>query len=119
MLGRIDVEVAQAVRGEVELRDHRRGAEREVVAVADVHGGAGEPLAGGRAADVGAGLEHERAQPGAGEIGGGDQAVVAAADDDRVVVVARPGAGRDVFWIAVMTCPFPSVTVSRGQLPTA
>ena len=36
-----------------------------------------------------AGLEHDGAQPGPGEVGGGDQAVVATADDDRVVRARR------------------------------
>ena len=34
-----------------------------------------------------AGLEHDRPQPGPGEVGGGDEPVVAAADDDRVVLL--------------------------------
>ena len=37
-----------------------------------------------RAADLVAALEHEHAAPGAGEVGGGGEAVVAGADDDRV-----------------------------------
>ena len=64
-----------------------------MVAVADVDGGAGELLAGGRSADVGAGLEQQRAHAGAGEVGGGDQPVVAGADHDRVEVVARSRRG--------------------------
>ena len=46
----------------------------------------------GRAADDRAGLEHERAQAGPGEVGRGDEPVVAAADDDGVVVGARRAA---------------------------
>ena len=49
---------------------------------------AGEGLAGRRAADDRAGLEHERAQPGPGQVGRGHQPVVPAADDDRVVIGA-------------------------------
>ncbi len=97
VLRRIEVEVAQAVGGEVEFVHHRRGAEREMVAVADVDRRAGELLAGRRSADVGPGLEHQRAQAGAGEIGRGDEAVVASADHDGVEVVARP-APRSWFW---------------------
>ena len=51
---------------------------------------AGERLARRRAADDRAGLEHERAQPGLGEVGRGDQPVVPGADDDRVVVGVGP-----------------------------
>ena len=44
-----------------------------------------------RAAEDVALLEDERLQPGAGEVGGADQAVVAAADDDRVVGLGQGG----------------------------
>ena len=52
VLGGFDVEVLQPERRQVELRHHRCRAEREVVAVADVDGDAGERLAGCRPADV-------------------------------------------------------------------
>lgn len=39
-------------------------------------------------------FQHQHGTPGAGQVGGGDQAVVAAADDHRVVRVVRPGSGR-------------------------
>ena len=86
MLGRLDVDVPQAEAGEVEFLDDRRGAEGEVIAVADVHRRACEPFARGRAADIGAGFDQQRPHPGSGEICGRDQPVVAGADDDGVEV---------------------------------
>ena len=43
-----------------------------------------------------AGLEHDGAQAGPGEVGRGDQAVVAAADDDRVDVARDPSSTGEV-----------------------
>ena len=48
-----------------------------------------ELLGDGRAAEDVAPLEDERLHPGAGQVGGADQAVVAAADDDRVVALGQ------------------------------
>src|SRR5690606_3849804 len=42
-----------------------------------------------RAADDAAPFEHAHLQPGAGEVGGADQAVVAAADDQYVAIPCR------------------------------
>ena len=93
-LGRIDVEVAQAVRGQVELLHDRRGAEHAVIAVADVHPGA-ERVDGRRApAHLGAGLQDHDVHTGAGEVGGADQPVVARSDDDRAVVHGGHSRGR-------------------------
>jgi len=83
---------AQAVIGKGQLLDHRRRAERDVVAVADVHRAAGERLARRGAADRGAGLDDQRAQTGLGEVRRADQPVVPCADDDRIEV--RRPAGR-------------------------
>ena len=85
--GRVDLDVLEAVTLEVELADHRRRAERHVVAAAHVDHGPGERLAGGGAADVGARLEQERRSARPGEIGGGHQSVVPGTDDDGVDVV--------------------------------
>ena len=87
-LCRLDVEVAQAVIGEAQFFDDRGGSEGDVVAVADVHRAATERLAGSRAAHRAAGLDQQRAQTGAGEIGGTDQAVVACPHHDGVDIVA-------------------------------
>ncbi len=87
MLGRFDVDVLESQILQTELFDHGGGAERQVVAVADVHGDAGELLACCGAADVGARLDQQRRQAAAGEVGGGDQTVVAGADHDRIEVV--------------------------------
>ena len=46
-------------------------------------------LADGRAAHDVAALEHQRAQPFAREVGGGDEAVVPATDDDDVVLLSH------------------------------
>jgi creatinine amidohydrolase len=89
MTRRVDVLVPQSMVGEAELLDHRRRPEREVVAVADVDRGAGEVLAGRRAADLIARFDEYDRKSGAGEVGRGDQPVVAGADDDRVTVVVR------------------------------
>ena len=85
-LRRLQVEVAQAVVRQAQLLGDRGGAERDVVAVADVDRAAPERLAGGGAADGGPGLQQEGAHPAPGEVGGAHQAVVAGADDDGVVV---------------------------------
>ena len=84
---RLHVEVAQAVRGEVELVDHRRRAERDVVAVADVHAWRRRTARSPPCRRRSGGPRAERAQPGPGQVGGGDEPVVPGADDDRVVVV--------------------------------
>jgi hypothetical protein len=86
---RIDVEVLQPEPAEVELVDHRRRAERDVVAVADVDGRAGELLARSRSADLGARLEEQRPHAGAREVGRGDETVVSRAHDDGVDVGDR------------------------------
>jgi hypothetical protein len=77
----------QAVAAEVEVADdlgpeHRGdvGRRRRAASRRDLLGDA-------RAADDLAALEDDRAEPGAREIGGGNEPVVPAADDDRIVLV--------------------------------
>jgi len=88
-LRRLDVEVAQSVRSEVQFVDDRRRAQGEVIAVTDVDSGPRERLARGGAADSGPGLEHNGAQTCLGEIGRRHQAVVACSDHDGVHVTLR------------------------------
>ena len=75
---------------ELELpRDPRAGAGRRSGRGSGPEAGM-DLLGDGRAADDVAPLEHERAQPGLGQIGRGDEAVVPAADDDDVPPDRRP-----------------------------
>ena len=53
----LDVDVLEAVRSKTEFGDHRSGAKRQMVAVADVDGGSPERLARRRAAHLRTGLE--------------------------------------------------------------
>ena len=85
-LGRIDVDVAQAVGRQVQLLRHRSGAEQDVIAVADVHPGAERVHRRGTAADGRSGLEQQHVQAGAGQVGGADQPVVTGSDDDGAVI---------------------------------
>ena len=94
VLGRLDVDVLEPQLPKTEFLDHRGGPEREVVAVADVHGGAGELLARCGAPDVGARLDEQRRHAAAGEIGSGHQSVVPGPDHDRVEVAAGCVGGR-------------------------
>ena len=79
--------------GQPEVARDGRRQQRDEVGVARqarVHAGP-RALGDGGAAGVLAPLEHEHGAPGAGEVGGGDEAVVAAADDHGIV--ARHGGG--------------------------
>ncbi len=91
VLGRFDVEVLQPVRPQPEFLDHRRGPERQVVAVADVDRRTGELLARCGASHVGSGFDQQRRHAGSGEVGSGHQPVVARPDHDGVVVGAGVG----------------------------
>ena len=70
--------------GEIEIFHHRRRAKRQVIAVADVHGCAGERLARSGAADGGPRLDEHRSHPGLGQVRGRHQTVVSGADNDRI-----------------------------------
>ena len=72
---------------ERELVDDGRGAERDVVAVADVDHRPRELLARCGAAHAGAGFDEQGAQTGAGEVRRTHEAVVPCSDDDDVVIV--------------------------------
>ena len=83
--GRVPREHLEAVWREVQIADDRRAEE-----AVDVGGGrdleAGQDLLGdARAADDVAPLEHEHAQPGAGEVARGHEPVVPGTDHDGVV----------------------------------
>ena len=86
VLSRFDVEVSQTVLGQAEFLDHGSGAERQVVAVADVDRRAGELFARRGSTDVGACFEQQGPQAGAGQVGSGHEPVVPRSDHDRVVV---------------------------------
>ena len=86
-LCRLDVHVAEAVPLEVEFPGDGRGAEGQVVAVADIDSGPPERLGAGGPADAGPGLDEQRADTVPGQVRGADKTVVPAADDDRVVVM--------------------------------
>ena len=92
VLGRFEVDVLQAVCPQSEFLDHRCGAERQMVAVADVDRCPGELLARSGAAHVRSRFDQQCRHAGTGQICGSDEAVVARSDDDGVVV-ARRGSG--------------------------
>ena len=85
-LRRVEVEVPQAQIGEAKLLCDGCRAERDVVAVADVHRGPGERLAGRGAADFVSRFDEQRAQPALRQVGRAHEAVVTGSDHDGVVV---------------------------------
>ena len=83
--GAVEGQDLEPVPRQVQLADDLGPQQRHHVR-ADRELEAGEDFLGhGRAAEHVAALEHEHLLAGAGQVGGGDEAVVAAADDDRVV----------------------------------
>ena len=80
-------------------------------------------LGDGRAAEHVALLEDERLHPGAGEVGGADEAVVAATDDDRVVGLGQgmrpPRLSRLHTFDARIADPTGPSSGSGGRLPDA
>ncbi len=82
----VHVEVAKTMLGQPQFLHHGRGAEREVIAVADVDRDPGKRLARRAAADTVAGLEEQCSHPGPGEVGRTDEPVVPGPHDDGVEV---------------------------------
>ena len=74
-----------AVFGEFEIGDHLRMQKAHQIAEYREFEAGHDLFGHRRAADHMAALEHERLQPGAGEVGAAGQPIVAAPDDDGVV----------------------------------
>ena len=104
VLGRLDVEVPESVVGQPEFVDHRRRAEGQVIAVADVHRGAAERLAGRGTARRRSGPRAAACADPPREVGGGDQTVVAGTDHDRIPVPAIPAASHPSAQSLALTC---------------
>ena len=78
---------AQAMIGQAQIGDHPRVEQADRVGGQRIAKAWMKFLGDGGAANHRAGLQHPHVEPGAGQIGGGNQAVMAAPDDGHVILI--------------------------------